>query len=123
MATSHPNNNNKAGELVSGRANHARFSVSSVQDDDADATTANALGSSDPSIGANVRCCCGDSDCAFFVEHLGLERDLDMAARMGQVCRFFFLFLFSFLFSSLLCGFLIYGPWTCILDGILHDSY
>lgn len=116
MVTSHPNNNNMAGELVAGRANHARVSVSSVQDDDADATTANALGSSDPSIGANVRCCCGDSDCAFFVEHLGLERDLDMAARLGQVCRFFFFF-------SLLCGFLIYGPWTCILDGILRDSY
>lgn len=105
MVTSHPNNNNMAGELVAGRANHARFSVSSVQDDDADATTANALGSSDPSIGANVRCCCGDSDCAFFVEHLGLERDLDMAARLGQVCRFFFSFLF---FAGFL--FMVLGP-------------
>ena len=112
-----PNRNNKTGEqVVAGRAHHAHphLSISSVQDDDdTDRTTATGLADSSDSSGgaaaaaasagsANVTCCCcGDTDCAFFLEHRGLERDLDMAARLGQVCMFLFLFFFLFFLSSL----------------------
>lgn len=47
----------------------------------------------------SLRCCCGRNDCAL-LEHNhvaleGLEKDLQMAARLGQVREFELIFAFS----------------------------
>lgn len=57
-----------------------------------------AAGSSDYCEEGTLQCCCGRRDCAYLRHNnvaLGdLEKDLETAARLGQVC--FFLFLIEF---------------------------
>lgn len=69
-----------------GQTNHH---APSPDDDGHDGTAEQDLAASVLSAGGSAagaeECCCGQSDCAFFLEHLGVERDLDTAARLGQV--------------------------------------
>lgn len=78
---------------------HTNHCIASPDDDGPDDAAEKKPGVSSTSCGASAagaeKCCCGKSDCSFLMEHLGVERDLDMAARLGQVCSFFFFF-FSF---------------------------
>ena len=78
---------------------HTNHCVPSPDDDGPDDAAEKKLGvsstSSGPSAAGAEKCCCGKSDCSFLMEHLSVERDLDMAARLGQVCSFFFFFSLS----------------------------
>ena len=75
---------------------HTNHCIASPDDDGPDDAAEKKPGVSSTSCGASAagaeKCCCGKSDCSFLMEHLSVERDLDMAARLGQVCSFFFSF-------------------------------
>lgn len=53
---------------------------------------------------ANLRCCCGRFDCALLEHNVvaleGLEKDLETAARLGQVRWAIFFFQRSFFFGE-----------------------
>lgn len=63
----------------------------------------------------SLRCCCGREDCAL-LEHNhvaleGLEKDLEMAARLGQVREFELIFAFSWEVDRIL---LTRSGWLCV---------